>query len=195
MGTCSHCSYLNYGWEKSPPPPPQLLSVVKVKVILRPTVCQSVRLGFQAPIWDPWPIFFFWQFWVYWCWARSWVSTFQFLPGIASAQPFSDLSPTGLMSIVFCLYFSDSPNQEGQVPIFISPRNRVAQLYPRALGYCSHIQQVTVRQIPSWDAASYSSGEEFPTFYGNPDERTPGLSRNSVRLHLWSPYPAWLQLP
>jgi hypothetical protein len=27
------------------------------------------------------------------------------------------------------------PNLEGQVPIFISPRNRVAQLYPSALGY------------------------------------------------------------
>jgi hypothetical protein len=28
----------------------------------------------------------------------------------------------------------DSSNLEGQVPVFISPRNRVAQLYPRALG-------------------------------------------------------------
>jgi hypothetical protein len=26
------------------------------------------------------------------------------------------------------------PNLEGQVPVFISPRNRVAQLYPQALG-------------------------------------------------------------
>jgi hypothetical protein len=29
------------------------------------------------------------------------------------AQPFSDLSPTGLMSIFYCLYFWDSPNQDG----------------------------------------------------------------------------------
>jgi hypothetical protein len=50
------------------------------------------------------------------------------------AQSFSDLSTTGLMSIAYCLYFSDSPNQEGQVAVFISPRNRVAQLYPRPLG-------------------------------------------------------------
>jgi hypothetical protein len=28
----------------------------------------------------------------------------------------------------------DSPNLEGQVPIFISPSNKVAQLYPQALG-------------------------------------------------------------
>jgi hypothetical protein len=37
-----------------------------------------------------------------------------------------------------CPHFtvSDSrhPNLEGQVPVFISPRNRVAQLYPEALG-------------------------------------------------------------
>jgi hypothetical protein len=30
--------------------------------------------------------------------------------------------------------FRDSPNLEGQVPVFISPRNRVARLYPQALG-------------------------------------------------------------
>jgi hypothetical protein len=28
----------------------------------------------------------------------------------------------------------DSPNLEGQVPVFISPRSSVAQLYPQALG-------------------------------------------------------------
>jgi hypothetical protein len=32
----------------------------------------------------------------------------------------SQMSPTGLMSIVYCHYFWDSPNQEGQVPVFIS---------------------------------------------------------------------------
>jgi hypothetical protein len=39
------------------------------------------------------------------------------------------------MTIFYCLYFWASPNLEGQVPVHISPRNRVAQLYPRALGY------------------------------------------------------------
>jgi hypothetical protein len=42
----------------------------------------------------------------------------------------------GLMSIFYCLYFWDSPNLEGQVPVFISFRNSVAELYPRVLGYC-----------------------------------------------------------
>jgi hypothetical protein len=34
------------------------------------------------------------------------------------------------MRIFYCLFYWDSPNLEGQVPVFISPRNRVAQLYP-----------------------------------------------------------------
>jgi hypothetical protein len=36
------------------------------------------------------------------------------------------------MSIFYCLYFWDSPNLQGQVPVFVSSRNRVAQLYLRA---------------------------------------------------------------
>jgi hypothetical protein len=35
----------------------------------------------------------------------------------------------------FTVYFWDSLFLEGQVAVFISPRNRVAQLYPRALGF------------------------------------------------------------
>jgi hypothetical protein len=35
--------------------------------------------------------------------------------------------------IFYCLIW-DSPNLDGEVLVFISPRNRVAQLYPRALG-------------------------------------------------------------
>jgi hypothetical protein len=42
-------------------------------------------------------------------------------------------SPAELTTIFYCLIW-DSPNLEGQVPVFISPRYRVVQLYPRALG-------------------------------------------------------------
>jgi hypothetical protein len=42
-----------------------------------------------------------------------------------------------------------SPNQEDQVPIFISPRNKVAQLYPQAL--CSLF-------IASYDSQGYGGG-------------------------------------
>jgi hypothetical protein len=34
----------------------------------------------------------------------------------------------------FLTQIRDSPNLEGQVPVFISPRNKVAQLHPQALG-------------------------------------------------------------
>jgi hypothetical protein len=42
-------------------------------------------------------------------------------------------SPAELMT-TFCSLVLDSPNLEGQVPVFVSPRNRVAQMYSRALG-------------------------------------------------------------
>jgi hypothetical protein len=41
------------------------------------------------------------------------------------------------------------PNLEGQVPAFIFPRNRVAQIYPRALGSLS---------IVSYDLQGYGGG-------------------------------------
>jgi hypothetical protein len=37
--------------------------------------------------------------------------------------------PQNSTAISYCLIW-DSPNLEGQVPVFISPRNKVAQLYP-----------------------------------------------------------------
>jgi hypothetical protein len=43
----------------------------------------------------------------------------------------------------------DSSNLEGQVPVFISPRNRVAQLYPQALH--SHF-------VASYDSQGYGGG-------------------------------------
>jgi hypothetical protein len=38
------------------------------------------------------------------------------------------------MTIFYCLRFETSANLERQVPLFISTKNRVAQLYPMALG-------------------------------------------------------------
>jgi hypothetical protein len=46
----------------------------------------------------------------------------QSLKGSSRAEP---------LTILYCLIW-DLPNLEGQVPVFISPRNRVAQFYPRA---------------------------------------------------------------
>jgi hypothetical protein len=47
-------------------------------------------------------------------------------------QTLSGPSPTELATIFYCLIW-DSPNLEGKVPILISLRNRIAQLYPQAL--------------------------------------------------------------
>jgi hypothetical protein len=58
------------------------------------------------------------------------------LLALASAVP-SGLSPTLLKTILYFPNSWDSPILEGQVPVFISPRNRVAQIYPRALGSLS----------------------------------------------------------
>jgi hypothetical protein len=41
-------------------------------------------------------------------------------------------SPAELTAILYCLIW-DSPNLEGQVPVFVSLMNRVARLYPWAL--------------------------------------------------------------
>jgi hypothetical protein len=49
------------------------------------------------------------------------------------------------MSMFYCPYFWDSPNLEGQIPAFISARNREAQLYPRALGGITNFQEENVK--------------------------------------------------
>jgi hypothetical protein len=59
---------------------------------------------------------------------RGWVCRLQLLL-VSSAQLFSGPGPEGLMTTI-----RDSPNLKGQVTVFVSPRNRVAQLYPQALG-------------------------------------------------------------
>jgi hypothetical protein len=40
----------------------------------------------------------------------------------------------GLCLTIFYCQILDSPTPEGQFPVFISPRNSVAELYPQALG-------------------------------------------------------------
>jgi hypothetical protein len=46
-------------------------------------------------------------------------------------------------------HIQDFPNLEGQIPVFISPRNSVAQLYPQALGSFS---------VASYDSQGYGGG-------------------------------------
>jgi hypothetical protein len=50
-----------------------------------------------------------------------------------AVQSLDDPSRGKPVTVLYWLIW-DSPNLEGHFPRFISPRNRVAQLYPRALG-------------------------------------------------------------
>jgi hypothetical protein len=63
----------------------------------------------------------------------GWVCCLQLLLVLASAVILRSAS-SGIHDHVLLSRIQESPNLEGQVPIFISPRNRVAQLYPQELG-------------------------------------------------------------
>jgi hypothetical protein len=62
---------------------------------------------------------------------RGWVCRLQLLLALASAVILG-LESRGIHDILLP-QIRDSPNLEGQVPVFISPRNRVARLQPQAL--------------------------------------------------------------
>jgi hypothetical protein len=64
---------------------------------------------------------------------RGWVCRLQLLLVLASAVILRSES-RGTHDHILMYQIQDSRNLEGQVPVFISPRNRVARLYPQALG-------------------------------------------------------------
>jgi hypothetical protein len=64
---------------------------------------------------------------------RGWVSRLQWLMVLASAVILWSQSH-GTHDYILLSQIRGSPNLEAQVPVFISPRNRVAQLYSQALG-------------------------------------------------------------
>jgi hypothetical protein len=50
-----------------------------------------------------------------------------------SPEARSGRSANSLTNHILLSHIRDSPNLEGQIPVFVSPRKRVAQLYPEAL--------------------------------------------------------------
>jgi hypothetical protein len=101
-----------------------------------PPICSSWR---QAP-WDSRPVILFsnWTLaviypYVSWSLTRGWVCHLQLMLVLASAVILRSES-IGTHDHILLSQIRHSPSLEGQVPVFISPRKRMARLYSQALG-------------------------------------------------------------
>jgi hypothetical protein len=80
----------------------------------------------------------------------------------------------------------DSPNLEGQVPVFISPRNRVAWLYPQALGSFSSPPTIRRATVEVFKPAS-TQDTELSTVYCPAYNISALTVYKTIRFHCSSP--------
>jgi hypothetical protein len=113
----------------------------KVKVTLRTMVSRPVCLSVRHPFWANDQIFCFQAVCGFvdvgrplW---REEESVIYSCCCALPAQSFPGLSPTGLKIIFYFLKFETPPTWKDKVPVFISCRNKVDQLYLQVLGWSS----------------------------------------------------------
>jgi hypothetical protein len=108
---------------------------------------------------------------------RGWVCRLQLLLALASAVILGSES-RGIHDRTLLSQIRDSSNLEGLVPIFISPRSRVAQLYPQVLGFFF---------VASYDSQGYG-GSIRPRLY------TGFFGRHLYTTSEWTPFPTFSSL-
>jgi hypothetical protein len=97
---------------------------------------------------------------------RGWVCRLQLLLVLASAVILRSES-RGTHDHILLSQIRDSPNMEGQVPVFTSPMNRVARLYPQALGYFSSPPTTRRATVEVFDPLTQSQSFKSEIYVNN----------------------------
>jgi hypothetical protein len=168
------------------------MHIVEVEVNFRPTVSRPVCLGVGRPSGTRDQFFFLLEIPLDSCgfvilYRPLWREDVSVIYCTIASRPCQSSHswvevPQNSTTIFYCLIW-DSPNLEGQVPVFISPRNRVAQLYPRALGSLF---------VTSYDSQGYGgvilTRVELSLSYG----RRSVDHSSWYRAPFWSPWPDFI---